>query len=123
MSETEQRNFIIDVKNAIRKEQYWKEYSEIKFLKYQSIQDYFKKVIQPQIYYRSNEGVNFRDFESWVMIRCWSETFHQYTEFYEDLIKTMKYFIEDFKQFFPWTWRIHVIRYPFINLVYRFTKI
>lgn len=122
MSVIEQRKFIIDVNDAIRNEKFWKEYSEIKMLKYPSIKDYFKKVIQPQIYYRSNEGTHFRDFESWIMIRCWSESFHCDTEFYKDLVKTMKYFIEDFKQFFPWTWRIHVFQYPFINLLYRFTN-
>lgn len=118
----EQRQFIIDVADLLRNDSYWKEYSEIKNLKYNSIKEYFNKVIQPQIYYRTNEGPHFRDFEAWVMTRCWNDSYHYNSEHYLDLVKTIKFFMKDFKAHYPLTWRLHSLRYPYINILYRFSK-
>ncbi len=115
-----QRQFIIDVADLLRDDPYWKEYVSIKDLKYESMKEYFTKVIQPQIYYRTNEGLHYRDFEAWVMTRCWSRSYHYNSEHYLDLVKTIMFFIEDYKKHYPWTWRIHVFRYPFIGILHRF---
>jgi len=118
----EQRKFITDVADLLRNDPYWKEYISIKDLKYESMKEYFTKVIQPQIYYRTNEGPHYRDFEAWVMTRCWSQSYHYNSEYYLDLVKTINFFIEDFKKYYPWTWRIHLLRYPFISILYRFSQ-
>ena len=94
MSYQEKKNFIVEVTDLLKKDHYWKEYSEIKNLKYESMKDYFINVIQPQIYYRMNEGIHYRDFEAWIMTYCWKQSYHYDNEYYNELIKTIKFFIQ-----------------------------
>lgn len=115
-------DFITDSIQLIKDDNFWEEYANIRSRKYNNIKDYFEKIIQPQIYFRTNESIKHREFEAWVMLKTWIDIYQENDEFYFELIKTILYFFDDFKNVYPKSWRIYVMYKPFLKMIYRFSE-
>lgn len=117
-------NTIYDSANSLfRNEHFWKEYVKIRTLGYSSAEEYYKKTIEPQIYYRFNEGVKFREFEACIILKCWVANSCVKSYFMDNLYKTIIFFVDDFKKIYKYSWKFHIFFHPFLNLLFKLRQL
>lgn len=100
---------------------YWKNYTRIKMLSYKNIEEYYERVIQPQIYYRINEGIVYREFEASILLSVWNKKLYSPDQY--KVTEIIQYFFDDFKDCYKWTWKFWTRTQPFLSILKEFVDL
>lgn len=110
---------IIDLSN--RDTLYWKNYIRIRTLGYSSIREYYDKTMRKRIYNRINEGILYREYEASILMNAWCSSHYDPKQY--EIVDTILFFFEDFKNEFPWTWKVAILFLPFLGKTKQFVDL
>ena len=115
-------DIIQDITILNRSDSHWEEHIKIVASGY-TIEEFYKKKVKHKIYNRIEESIEHRDFEAWVLLKNWYKIYIGKNSKDEELIKTMKFFINDFKSKYWKSWWFWIYTKRNISLIHRLTKI